>query len=213
MGEEDRWEELRTALSEHKRTTADGTWWDEGEIRDAVMEANGKGLDVELVFSCREACRSHVDFLRELREMIEDVATRKRRVLAVDDEEDFLGLVKLNLERTRRYEVRTLTDPDGVLEVAREFRPDVILLDVIMPGKDGIELVNELNADPGLRATPVIMLTALASGNVSGGASKDGMLYLAKPVEMKRLVHCIEEHVKAHSGKLVVPDRDGGGDQ
>ena len=177
------------------------------------MEANGKGLDVELVFSCRKACRSHVDFLRGLRAMIEDVATRKRRVLAVDDEEDFLELMELNLEKTRRYEVRTESDPDAVLEAAREFRPDVILLDVVMPGKDGIELLAELHRDEGLRAVPVIMLTALAGGNVAGGASKDGVLYLAKPVEMKRLLHCIEEHVKAYSGKLLTPERDGGGDQ
>jgi DNA-binding response OmpR family regulator len=178
------------------------------------MEANAKGLDVELVVQCRQACRSHTEFLEGLRQLISEVPARKRRVLAVDDEADFLALLKANLERSRRYEVAALTDPSEFERTAIEFRPDLVLLDVVMPGRDGLELLAALRGDERLRATPVIMLTALAHGSTGGGVAKDGVLYLSKPVKMKRLVHCIEEHIEASArGGLRVLERDGGGDQ
>ncbi|MEM7011884.1 MAG: response regulator [Verrucomicrobiota bacterium] len=212
-GTESRWEELRKALAEHARTTADGTWWDEAEIRDAVMEANARGVDVDLAFQCREACRSHVDFIKGLHDLIERIPGRKARVLMVDDEESFLRLAKMNLERTRRYEVGAVSDPESALDMARDFDPDIILMDVVMPGKDGLDLVQELKSDESLREIPVIMLTALASGLDHGAVAKDGVLFLSKPVEMKELVHCIQEHLKASAGTMKVASRDGGGDQ
>ena len=116
MKMETRWEELRAALAEQARTTAEGTWWDEAEIRDAVMEVNARGVDVDLAFQCRSACRSHVDFLEGMQRLMEELPPRKARVLMVDDEESFLRLVKMNLERTHRYEVSTVSDPQTALE-------------------------------------------------------------------------------------------------
>ena len=213
METEKRWEELRSALAEQARTTAEGTWWDEAEIRDAVMEANARGVEVDLAFQCRAACRSHADFLAGMQRLMEDLPPRKARVLMADDEESFLRLVKMNLERTRRYEVTTISDPLAVLDTARANKPDIILMDVVMPGKDGLDLVQELKADPDLQSIPVIMLTALASDLEKGAVTKDGVLFLSKPVEIKQLVHCIQERLKAHSGKMTVVSRDGGGDQ
>ncbi len=213
MKMETRWEELRAALAEQARTTAEGTWWDEAEIRDAVMEANARGVDVDLAFQCRSACRSHVDFLEGMQRLMEELPPRKARVLMVDDEESFLRLVKMNLERTHRYEVSTVSDPQTALETARAVGPDIILMDVVMPGKDGLDLVQELKADSDFQSIPVIMLTALASDLEKGAVTKDGVLFLSKPVEIKRLVHCIQEHLKAHSGRMTVVGRDGGGDQ
>ncbi len=210
---EQRWQDLREALAEQARTTAEGTWWDEAEIRDAVMEANARGVDVDLAFQCREACRSHVDFLKGLHELIENVPKRKARILMVDDEESFLKLVKMNLERTRRYEVEAVSDPNTAIERAKAFGADLILMDVVMPGKDGLDLVQELKADPSLREIPVIMLTALAADLERHAITKDGVLFLSKPVEMKELTHCIQEHLKAHAGMMKVASRDGGGDQ
>ena len=210
---EHRWDELRNALAEQARTTAEGTWWDEAEIRDAVMEANARGVDVELAFQCREACRSHVDFIKGLHELMEDLPSRKPRILMVDDEESFLRLVKMNLERTRRYDVETVSDPEQALQMASDFKPDLILMDVVMPGKDGLDLLRDLQANTDLREVPVIMLTALAAGLERGGVTKDGVLFLSKPVEMKQLTHCIQEHLKAHAGLMKVAARDGGGDQ
>ena len=213
MGSDERWQELQKALEDHARTTAEGTWWDEAEIRDAVMEANAKGVEVELAFQCREACRSHVDFIKGMHELIEQVPARKPRVLMIDDEKTFLQLVKMNLERTRRYEVLTENDPEAAIETATKFEPDIFLMDVVMPGKDGIDLLGELHEHSSLKETPVIMLTALASNTETEGITKDGVLYLSKPVEMKTLMHCIDEHLRAHAGRMKCADRDGGGDQ
>ena len=213
METEKRWEELRKALAEQARTTAEGTWWDEAEIRDAVMEANARGVDVDLAFECRSACRSHVDFIAGMQRLMENLPPRKARVLMVDDEGSFLRLVKMNLERTGRYDVSTLSNPGEVIEAARANKPDIVLMDVVMPGKDGLDLLHELQADVDLQDLPVIMLTALASDVEKGAVAKDGVLFLSKPVEIKRLVHCIQEHLKAHRGLMTIMSRDGGGDQ
>ena len=173
-------------MAEQERTTAEGTWWDEAEIRDAVMGANARGVDVDLAFQCRAACRSHVDFLAGLHKLMEDLPpARKARVLMVDDEESFLRLVKMNLERTRRYEVTTIADPSAVLDAVRQEKPDIILMDVVMPGKDGLDLVQELKADQDLQSIPVIMLTALASDLEKGAVTKDGCCFSASPWRSK----------------------------
>ena len=61
----------------------------------------------------------------------------KTRILAVDDEPNLSDLVRLFLEKTKRFEVRTENRPGNVLAIAREFRPEMILLDVDMPGQIG----------------------------------------------------------------------------
>ena len=72
----------------------------------------------------------------------------KRKVLVVDDEADFLRLVKLNLEETGNYEVLTLLSAKDIVSQAKVFKPDIILLDIIMPGIKGIEACEMLNNDP-----------------------------------------------------------------
>ncbi|CAN5237724.1 hypothetical protein BH23VER1_BH23VER1_01710 [soil metagenome] len=195
---EGRWGELRSKLIKKSRhEESQGGHWDEDEIPRILSEANLKGISPELVFECRDACASHEEFMIRMREMVGSAENRKKRVLAVDDEEDFLTLVKMNLERTGRYEVKTLTDPTRALAEAGEFHPDLFLLDVVMPGIDGMELLQQLRESPQLRKTPVIMLTALAHSVKGGGVTSEGLLYLAKPVRMKELIHCIEEHTRA----------------
>ncbi len=189
-----RWEELRRDLRKQIHGPTGESWWDWGDIREGVQKANSMGIDPELVFQCREACRSHAEFLARLRVIVAGGSASKRRILAVDDEQEFLELLRMNLER-EDYCVATESDPERVVEVAREFRPDLILLDVVMHGKDGLDLLAEIREDEGLRATPVIMLTALAKGSQTGGVTKDGVLYLSKPVRRKKLILCIEEYL------------------
>ncbi len=199
---EGRWDELRQKLIKKSRhEEARGGHWDEDEIPRILSEAYMKGIGSDLVFECRDACASHEEFMAKLRDMVRSAGNRKKRVLAVDDEADFLALVKMNLERTGRYEVKTVTDPTEAVAVASGFEPDLFLLDVVMPGIDGMELLAQLRADENLRRTPVIMLTALAHSVKGGGVTSDGLLYLAKPVRMKELVHCIEEHTRVSGGR------------
>ena len=81
------------------------------------------------------------------------------RVLVVDDDPHILGLVKYNLEKYR-YEVITAADGMEALQLARKFRPRLIILDLMLPVKDGFEVCRELRADASTAAIPIIILTA-----------------------------------------------------
>ena len=94
----------------------------------------------------------------------------KRRVLLIDDEPDFTRLLRLSLESLGRYDVGEVNDPHAALAAARAFAPDVILLDVSMPGTDGGGLAAAFNNDAVLARVPVLFLTALVSAR--GGPAR-----------------------------------------
>ena len=117
-----------------------------------------------------------------------------RRILLVDDEPAFTRLLRLNLERLGRYELWEANDSRDVLETARAFRPDVILMDLAMPDPDGSALAADLHNDPDLRRVPVLFLTALASGETvrPQGLGMGRRTYLPKPIDLRRLVAWID---------------------
>lgn len=84
----------------------------------------------------------------------------KKRILILDDEIDFTFIMKRLLELSGKYEVRTTVMPATFMDVARAYRPDLILLDCMMPTLDGGEIAAQLQADPDLRETPFMFLTA-----------------------------------------------------
>jgi CheY-like chemotaxis protein len=118
----------------------------------------------------------------------------KPRILVVDDEPNLSGLVRLFLEKTGRFEVRVENRSALALAVAREFRPDMILLDVDMPGKDGGEVSREIGADPALGGVPILFFTSLISHAEAGEreAVRGGKRFLAKPVNPKVLVETVD---------------------
>jgi CheY-like chemotaxis protein len=122
----------------------------------------------------------------------------KKRVLIVDDERSFSGLLKTNLDRLGSYEVREENDSRKALDVAREFKPDVILLDVIMPNMDGGQVLAALQADKELKQTPVIFLTATISrhGLDARGHKIANFPFLAKPFELKDLEKLIKKQIR-----------------
>ena len=117
----------------------------------------------------------------------------KTRILIIDDEVDFSQLLQLNLEGTGRYEVATVNAATMAVSMAHAFRPDVILLDVLMPDLDGGDVLARLESQEVLRRIPVIFITALASGDEdSRKKRKPGKpLTLSKPVNMERLEQAI----------------------
>jgi DNA-binding response OmpR family regulator len=83
------------------------------------------------------------------------------RVLVIDDEQDVLLLCRVNLQYAG-HEVLEAPDGDRGLELARTARPDVIVLDVMLPARDGISILRDLGEDPATADVPVVLLTAKA---------------------------------------------------
>ena len=125
----------------------------------------------------------------------------KRKILVIDDEASFVELVQLNLEK-RGFEVKTLTSPRDVGKVAREYKPDLILLDYIMPKMNGNEVLSNLKRQPELIKTPVVFVSAIASpksgaGGIAPDTTTAGSGIMAKPVQMENLVARIEAELAA----------------
>jgi DNA-binding response OmpR family regulator len=117
------------------------------------------------------------------------------RVLIVDDEEALTRMIKLNLERESAYEVYAVNEGVDAIPAIREFKPDIILLDIMMPGKSGDEIAEEMRDEPKLSAIPVIFLTALVTKDETDAKlSKIGNnIFLAKPVKTQELIAAIEK--------------------
>jgi DNA-binding response OmpR family regulator len=115
--------------------------------------------------------------------MSEDVRT----VLVADDDEDILELVSFRLERAG-YEVVTARDGAAALATAQERRPDLAVLDVMMPGLNGYEVTQRLRADDATRDIPVILLTArVQEADVNRGFEAGADDYLRKPFSPQEL--------------------------
>lgn len=121
------------------------------------------------------------------------------KVMIIDDEKQFARLLKMNLESTGRYEVLTETNPMNAVHAAKQFRPDIVLSDVMMPGRDGGEVVASIRALPGFGNVPVIFITAVLRKSESNreGTLKGGNVYLAKPVRTEDVIACIEKYAFA----------------
>jgi two-component system, OmpR family, alkaline phosphatase synthesis response regulator PhoP len=122
----------------------------------------------------------------------------KRKVLIVDDEVDFLKITKLNLEETGKFEVMTLSNAKELISQVQSFRPDVLLLDLLMHGIGGLEACDMLNSDPVGQGLPIIILSALDKDKDKLSAYKKGVVdYLTKPIERDVLIAKIEKALEA----------------
>ncbi len=120
----------------------------------------------------------------------------KKRIMLVDDEAIITRTLKLYLEATGAYEVVAENEGTKAVQTAREFRPHLILLDIMMPDIDGPEVAAQMREDDALSATPIVFLTALVKKDEvdSGGGTIGGYPFLAKPIEPEKVVECIEQH-------------------
>jgi two-component system OmpR family response regulator len=123
---------------------------------------------------------------------------QKHKILVVDDDPKLSRLVKAILEKTNLYEVQEENRSSAAIAAAKAFMPDMILLDVDMPGKDGGDVARDLQADRVLRDTPVLFLTSLISQAEARqrAVERGGMLFLAKPVDPAVLVGTIGRILK-----------------
>ncbi len=114
--------------------------------------------------------------------------TRKQRILVIDDERDLVELIRLNLQRNG-YEVLYAHDGKVGLEIARKHLPDLIILDLMMPGLTGQEVATRLKGDSQTTAIPLLMLTARSEEtDIIVGLSLGADDYVSKPFSMKVLL-------------------------
>lgn len=122
----------------------------------------------------------------------------KKKILIVDDEPNVTDVFKMNLESTGEFEVMTENVPANAVNAARQFRPDLILLDVMMPKIDGGEVAARIKADNTLSHTPIVFLTAAVTREEADTLSDRIGLYpfIAKPVNMEELIEAIRKYAK-----------------
>jgi two-component system alkaline phosphatase synthesis response regulator PhoP/two-component system response regulator VicR len=115
-----------------------------------------------------------------------------RKILVVDDERHIVRLVQVNLEKVG-YQVITAYDGVEALEQVGKEKPDMVILDVMMPRMDGFEVLKKLQADAKTRDIPVIMLTAKAQdADIFRGWSSGVSSYLTKPFNPRELLTFVE---------------------
>lgn len=115
-----------------------------------------------------------------------------KKILVVDDQPHIVRLIQLNLER-ENFQVITAEDGEEGIGKVRSERPDLVILDVIMPKKDGFEVLRDIKTDPELAGTPVIMLTVKTqSADIVEGLREGAELYLPKPFHPKELVALVK---------------------
>ncbi len=126
------------------------------------------------------------------------MTTIKKRILIIDDEVGFTWFLKMNLENTGQYHARVENNPLDALHATHEFHPDLILLDVMMPGMEGGDLGARLKADPLTSHIPILFVTAAvekqqvtAQQGVIGG-----LHFVAKPVDFANLLVVIDNLFK-----------------
>ena len=122
---------------------------------------------------------------------------RKKRILVVDDEASITTLLQLNLEKTGDYTVRTANRGEEVLQAVREFKPDGVVLDVMMPGMDGGVIAGKIQASPDCRNVSLIFLTAAVKKEEieASGGFIGGFPYVPKPLNIKGVIGVIEQQL------------------
>ena len=116
----------------------------------------------------------------------------KQTILVVDDERDLLDLIEYNLKKEGFKVLKAENGEEGISK-AKEHRPDLILLDIMMPKLDGLEAVEIMRKDDDLKKTPIIFLTARSDEKTEiDGLNKGGDDYITKPISTTKLVSRIK---------------------
>ena len=124
-------------------------------------------------------------------------------ILCVDDDRDMLKFLKLTFEE-KGCRVLLAEDHDGAIEGARQERPDLICLDLRMPGKDGYDVLNALRADPILAAIPVVVVSA--SSESTRALACGARCFLTKPVNPDQLLSVVHEALLEQAGSVLLVD-------
>lgn len=132
----------------------------------------------------------------------------QQKVLVVDDEPDIIELLKYNLEK-EGYRVKTANNGMKAIKVAKEFIPDLILLDIMMPKMDGVEACRQLRETPEVADTKIIFLTARIEEYSEVAAFEMGADdYLVKPVKPRALISRVNAMFRREAQRTTIEVRD-----
>ena len=120
-------------------------------------------------------------------------------ILVVDDEQDLLDLIEYNLKK-EGYKVLKAENGLEALEVAKEHNPDLVLLDIMMPKMDGLEVCDKMRSDPDLQHIPIIFLTARSDEKTEvEGLDTGADDYVTKPISTTKLISRIRAVLRRYS--------------
>ena len=181
------------------RPVRDGIDLEVSGIVQVIEDADGFTVNASYIVS-QDPPLSRVYWFdqSEIDAIARSAVKEKRRILIVDDDRESTRLVKILLEKIGRYLVHEENDATRAHQTAQNFRPDLILLDIVMPETDGGEVAAQIEVDPMLQKTPVIFLTALVTkAETRSGLRIQGHPFLAKPISIPELINGIEENLPA----------------
>ena len=124
------------------------------------------------------------------------------KILLVDDDQDFVDATKMVLESRSDYKVLTASDGVFGLPIAKAEKPDLIILDVVMPFEDGFTAARQFKADPEVAKIPIIILTSFSQRigetdiSVAQGMELDAEDYIEKPVSPRELLRRVDKLLK-----------------
>ena len=129
-----------------------------------------------------------------------------KKILIVDDEKDIIDLLKFNL-KNEGYDTLTARDGEQALKTAREDQPDLVILDIMLPGKDGWEVLKELRKSPKTQNIPVIYLTAKDSEiDEVVGLELGADDYIVKPIGIRKLLARVKKVLKRSESRPEIAD-------
>ncbi|HEY2627250.1 MAG TPA: response regulator [Candidatus Udaeobacter sp.] len=183
------------------RPVRDGIDLEVSGVIQVIEDANGFNVNASYIVSQSSLlCRVYWFDQSEIDVIAKSAAKEKRRILIVDDDRESTRLVKILLERTGSYLVLEENHAAKAHQTAQNFRPDLILLDIMMPGRDGGDVAAQIEADPELQRTPIIFLTALITKpETKTGLRIQGHPSFAKPINIPELINEIEENLSTRS--------------
>ena len=116
----------------------------------------------------------------------------KQTILVVDDEKDLLDLIEYNLKKEGFAVLKAENGEEGI-KIAKDHKPDLVLMDIMMPKMDGMEAVEQMRADEDLKSIPIIFLTARSDEKTEvEGLDKGGDDYITKPISTTKLISRIK---------------------
>ena len=124
-----------------------------------------------------------------------------KKILVVDDEPMIVRLIESTLKESG-YEVMVATGGDEALNSVYAERPDLIVLDIRMPGRDGLQLSQKLKTDDKYKDVPTILLSGLIKQDMPAEGLQEGDLYMAKPFQPKRFLSAVKELLQGKRPRL-----------